>query len=45
MGEIIHHYDSNEHFYSTLSQTMARPRQTRGQICTTWAPKMSNKNI
>ena len=34
----------NEHFYSTLSQTMARPRQTRGQICTIWAPKTSNKN-
>jgi len=28
-----------EHFNSTWSQTMARPRQTRGQICTIWTPK------
>jgi len=31
-------------FNSTLSQTKARPRQARGQICTISALKMSNKN-
>jgi len=34
----------NEHFNSTSSQeTMARHRQTRGQICTIWAPKILSK--
>jgi len=41
-GRICYRFRDIEHFISTWRQTVTRPRQKKGQICTMWQLKLEN---